>query len=170
MGHYSFLDKLLLLVESARIKRFQLFLFILQHKLMTFQLHPQLQKDCINLGRLQLCRVLLMNDKQFPWFILVPEIVGKKEIFELDNAQRTLLLEESCLLAERLNDCFKADKINIATIGNKVPQLHVHHIVRFQSDKAWPAPVWGMFDAVPYSTEELTNLVSLINALIPLSP
>ncbi len=135
---------------------------------MTFQLHQQLQKDCISLGRLSLCRLLLMNDKQFPWFILVPEIDGITEIFQLNNAQRGILIEESCYLAENLNSIYKADKLNIAAIGNVVPQLHIHHVVRYRTDKAWPTPVWGKFAAVPYSEEELASLISLITRTINL--
>jgi diadenosine tetraphosphate (Ap4A) HIT family hydrolase len=129
---------------------------------MAFHLHPQLEKDCITLGRLSLCHLLLMNDKQFPWFILVPEIAGITEIFQLNKAQRGLLIEESSLLAERLNEIYKPDKLNIAAIGNLVPQLHVHHVVRYRTDKAWPAPIWGKFPSVPYSAQELADTVKLI--------
>jgi diadenosine tetraphosphate (Ap4A) HIT family hydrolase len=129
---------------------------------MAFHLHPQLEKDCFTLDRLSLCRLLLMNDKQFPWFILVPEIEGITEIFQLDKQQQSLLIEESSILAERLATLYKADKINIAAIGNLVPQLHVHHVVRYRTDKAWPAPVWGKFSATPYSMQELSNTVKLM--------
>lgn len=129
---------------------------------MTFNLHPQLERDCINIGRLTLCRLLLMNDKQFPWFILVPEIEGITEIFQLDKQQQGLLIEESSFLAEQLKTLYKADKINIAAIGNLVPQLHVHHVVRYRSDKAWPAPIWGKFAAIPYSEQELADTASIM--------
>jgi diadenosine tetraphosphate (Ap4A) HIT family hydrolase len=131
---------------------------------MTFQLHPQLEKDCIAIGKLQLSRLLLMNDSQFPWFILVPEIEGITEIYQLSKQQQCLLIEESSMLAEQINRLYKADKINIAAIGNVIPQLHVHHVVRYCTDKAWPAPVWGKFPAVPYTEQELVELglISLI--------
>ncbi|MBU2571977.1 MAG: HIT domain-containing protein [Gammaproteobacteria bacterium] len=131
---------------------------------MTFQLHPQLQKDCIRLGRLELCQLLLMNDSQFPWFILVPEIGDIREIYQLAPTDRSLLQEESCQLAERLAGLFKADKMNVAAIGNLVPQLHIHHIVRYRLDKAWPAPVWGKFDAVPYTEHQLEELLPKIKS------
>ncbi len=137
---------------------------------MTFQLHPQLEKDCITIGRFALCRLLLMNDKQFPWYILVPEIVGITEIFQLSGQQRALLAEESSLLAERLHALYNADKINVAAIGNMVPQLHLHHIVRYRSDKAWPAPVWGKYSAIPYSETELANTIGLISNHLDISP
>jgi diadenosine tetraphosphate (Ap4A) HIT family hydrolase len=129
---------------------------------MTFQLHPQLKKDCVPLGRLNLCQLLIMNDSQFPWFILVPEIYGITEIYQLSKQQQNALIEESSVLAELLNKHFKADKINIAAIGNLVPQLHVHHVVRYHSDKAWPAPVWGKFSTIPYTEQELLETVRLI--------
>jgi diadenosine tetraphosphate (Ap4A) HIT family hydrolase len=129
---------------------------------MTFQLHPQLKKDCVSLGRLNLCQLLIMNDSQFPWFILVPEIYGITEIYQLSKQQQNALIEESSVLAELLNKHFKADKINIAAIGNLVPQLHVHHVVRYHSDKAWPAPVWGKFSTIPYTEQELLETVRLI--------
>lgn len=129
---------------------------------MNFQLHPQLQKDCIRLGRLELCQLLLMNDSQYPWFILVPEIGDIREVYQLSPTQRSLLQEESCLLAEELARLFNADKMNVAAIGNLVPQLHIHHIVRYRSDKAWPAPVWGKFDAVPYTECQLEELLPKI--------
>lgn len=135
---------------------------------MTFQLHPQLEKDCIPVGQLALSRLLLMNDRQFPWLILVPEIEGITEIYQLNKAQRGLLIEESSTLAERLTTLYKADKINIAAIGNLVPQLHMHHVARFRSDKAWPAPVWGKFPALPYSEQELAKTISLITAALAL--
>lgn len=126
---------------------------------MIFQLYPQLEKDCIDLGSLSLCRLLLMNDKQFPWFILVPEITGITEIYQLNKQQQELLIAESSALSKCLTTLYKADKLNIAAIGNLVPQLHIHHVVRYRTDIAWPTPVWGKFPAIPYSSQELTETV-----------
>ena len=133
---------------------------------MPFHLHPQLEKDCIYIDKLALCRLLLMNDSQFPWLILVPEIAGITEIYQLSKQQQMLLIEESSFLAERLSKLYRPDKLNIAAIGNLAPQLHVHHIVRYRTDKAWPAPVWGKLPAVAYSEQEITNTTRLVmNAL-----
>lgn len=129
---------------------------------MTFDLHPQLEKDCLYVGRFSLSRLILMNDKQFPWFILVPEVSDITEIYQLNKQERRLLMDESSYLAERLAKIFQADKINIAAIGNLVPQLHLHHIVRYRNDQAWPAPVWGKYPAIPYSKDDETTLLSLI--------
>jgi diadenosine tetraphosphate (Ap4A) HIT family hydrolase len=122
-----------------------------------FQLHPRLQQDCINIGRFELCRLLMMNDSQYPWFILVPEIADIKEIYQLARPARALLMEESSYLAKNLQQIYKADKMNIATIGNIVSQLHVHHIVRYQTDSAWPAPIWGKSVAVSYTEQQISD-------------
>jgi len=129
-----------------------------------FQLHERLQQDCLPIGRFSLCQLLMMNDSQFPWFILVPERPNIKEIYQLTVADRQLLSEESCLLAENMAELFNADKMNIAAIGNLVPQLHIHHIVRYKTDKAWPAPVWGKFVAQPYTDEQISELTAKVKA------
>ena len=122
------------------------------------ELHPQLVKDCHELGRFDLCRLLLMNDSTYPWFILVPDVPGVTEIYQLFHSDQEQLLRESSLVARMLVDVFGADKVNIAALGNVVPQLHIHHIGRFRNDPAWPAPVWGHGDAVPYSEAGLAEL------------
>jgi len=121
-------------------------------------LHEQLRKDCIVIGRFELCWILLMNDKNYPWFILVPARQGIREIFQLSAQDRAQLIEESSLLSEQLHIHFQAHKMNIAAIGNLVPQLHLHHVVRYSNDPAWPAPVWGKCPAIPYSAEEIEEI------------
>jgi diadenosine tetraphosphate (Ap4A) HIT family hydrolase len=120
-----------------------------------FDLHPRLAADCILLGRFSLCRVLLMNESRYPWLILVPERAGITEISELVDEDQRQLIRESSLLSVYLAKVFDADKMNIAVIGNLVPQLHIHHIVRYRDDAAWPAPVWGRFDPAPYAGEAI---------------
>jgi len=128
----------------------------------TFQLHPRLKQDCISIGRFNLCQLLMMNDSHYPWFILVPEKTGIKEIYQLVKAEQQRLLEESSYLAENLAALYQADKMNIAAIGNLVPQLHIHHIVRYRNDKAWPDPVWGKFAAIPYTPQQIADNITLI--------
>jgi diadenosine tetraphosphate (Ap4A) HIT family hydrolase len=128
----------------------------------TFELHPRLKQDCISIGRFDLCLLLMMNDSQFPWFILVPEKAGIKEIYQLAKPDQHTLLDESSYLAENLAAYYNADKMNIAAIGNLVPQLHIHHIVRYQSDKAWPDPVWGKLAAIPYTPQQIADNVTRI--------
>ncbi|MBE0350440.1 HIT domain-containing protein [Pseudoalteromonas lipolytica] len=125
---------------------------------MPFSLAPELQRDCIELADWPLCKVLLMNDSQYPWFILVPREAGLKEIIDLCETQQVTLLRESAKLSKLLQQVFNPDKLNVAALGNMVPQLHIHHIARFKTDAAWPAPVWGKLPAVPYSDEQITSL------------
>ena len=129
---------------------------------MSFQLHSRLQQDCVVLGRFELCQLLMMNDSQYPWFILVPQKAGITELYQLAQSDRQLLIEESSYLSENLAVLFQADKMNVAAIGNLVPQLHIHHVVRYQTDKAWPAPVWGKFNAIPYTEQQIIETISLV--------
>ena len=123
-----------------------------------FSLAPELQRDCIELADWPLCKVLLMNDSQYPWFILVPRVADVKEIIDLSEELQITLLQESGKLSKLLQQVFSPDKLNIAALGNMVPQLHVHHIARFTTDPAWPAPIWGKLPTVPYSDEQIEQL------------
>lgn len=131
-----------------------------------FRLHPRLQADTIDLGRLRLCRLLLMNDVRFPWCILVPERVGITEVHQLCDDDQVQLIREPSLLASKMAEMFSADKMNIAALGNVVPQLHVHHVARFENDAAWPGPVWGCGTAVDYRGEELEVLRSRLESAL----
>jgi len=125
-----------------------------------FTLDQRLQQDTLLLGDFPLCRLLLMNDANYPWFILVPRRDEVSELFQLDAQEQQQLWRESTELAEVLKDTFKADKMNVATLGNVVSQLHMHVIVRRKDDLAWPAPVWGKHPAKPYSDEQVAALRS----------
>lgn len=113
-------------------------------------LHPQLVADSLVLGDLPLCRVLLANDRQYPWLILVPKRAALREIHHLSEADQQQLMRESCAVAGVLENELSAEKINVAALGNMVPQLHVHHVARFSTDAAWPAPIWGKHPAKAY--------------------
>ena len=122
-----------------------------------FQLDAQLEADTQVLGAFPLSLLLLSKDANYPWCILVPQREGLREIYQLNQLDRQQLLNESCLLAETLTDLFQADKINVATIGNMVPQLHMHHVARFKTDAAWPGPVWGAVPAAIYPADVLAE-------------
>jgi diadenosine tetraphosphate (Ap4A) HIT family hydrolase len=124
-----------------------------------FSLHPQLAEDTHFVTDLPLCRVLLMNESRYPWFILVPRRAGIREIHELTAAERSQLWAESDQLSRALMALFQPDKLNLAALGNMVPQLHLHHIARFRADAAWPAPVWGKFAPQAYAAEEATQRI-----------
>lgn len=120
-----------------------------------FVLDLRLEQDTLLLGDFPLCRLLLMNDSSYPWFILVPRREEVSELFQLDSADQQLLWRETTALAEKLKDTFGADKMNVATLGNVVSQLHMHVIARRRGDAAWPAPVWGHRPAQPYTDEQV---------------
>lgn len=119
-----------------------------------FALHPQLAADTFPVTDLPLCSVLLMNDRRYPWLILVPRRHEVRELFGLDAADRFQAMEEMTGVAAALEQTTSADKMNVAALGNSVPQLHIHVIARFHTDAAWPRPVWGVGEAQPYEIEE----------------
>ncbi len=127
---------------------------------MTFHLDPRLAADTFIVGEWPLCRVLLMNDSRFPWLILVPRREDSSEIHDLAPPERAMLVEESALAAEKLKIFAGAKKINIAALGNMVPQLHMHVVARFAGDAAWPGPVWGVGVAAPYEPDLAARLVA----------
>ncbi len=131
-----------------------------------FELHPQLAQDTVTIGDFPLCRLLLCNDSSYPWFILVPRRSQVREIFELEESDQRQLLKESSQLSQVLVKIFQADKLNVAALGNMVPQLHIHHIVRYQNDLAWPKPVWGLFPAQAYNKRALLDVCGNVSALL----
>lgn len=110
---------------------------------MPFLLHPQLEADTLPVGDLPLCRVLLMNNVHFPWLILVPRRAGLRELFDLDVNEYPEMMQEVRMVSEQFKAHTKAYKMNIAALGNMVPQLHIHIIARSEHDPAWPQPVWS---------------------------
>ena len=119
-----------------------------------FTLNERLKADTVDITRLRLCHVLLMDDSSFPWLILVPEREDIRELYELDEKDRAVLIEEITLASRIIEHFYKPDKINIGALGNLVPQLHIHVIGRFESDRAWPGPVWGAGQTRPYGDDE----------------
>lgn len=117
---------------------------------MPFTLHPQLAADTVPVGDLPLCRVLLANDANYPWLILVPRRPGLVDLIDAAAADRAVLTTEIDAAARALKGITECDKLNVAALGNVVPQLHVHVIGRRHSDAAWPKPVWGAAPATAY--------------------
>ena len=120
----------------------------------SFSLHPRLAADTIELARLPLSLLLMMNDRRYPWFILVPQRADIQEVYQLAATDQQQLWRESAWLGEAAMQAFTGDKLNLAALGNLVPQLHLHHVVRYRGDAAWPGPVWGQGEALPYSAAE----------------
>lgn len=131
-----------------------------------FELHPQLAKDCALVGDLPLDRVLLMDDANYPWLILVPRRAGLRELFELSDAELALFWRESAAVGRALMRHAGGDKLNVAALGNQVPQLHVHHIVRHTTDAAWPKPVWGAAPARPYAADARDAALAALRTLL----
>ncbi len=141
-----------------------------------FTLHPRLAADTLPIGRLSLSSLLLMNDATYPWLILVPERAEVREIHELSAADRALLIEEIAQVSLALTEApvsgespdasarIIADKINVAALGNVVPQLHVHVIARSIGDPAWPGPVWGKAPPRAYTTDAADAMIATIAA------
>jgi diadenosine tetraphosphate (Ap4A) HIT family hydrolase len=128
-----------------------------------FSLHPQLEQDCFLVTELGLCKVLLANDRQYPWLILVPRLENVKEIIDLNEQQQGVLWRESAQVSHCLKELFSPDKLNVAALGNMVPQLHIHHVVRYKNDPCWPKPIWGQLPGIPYDEEQLRKRILLLN-------
>ncbi|MDG1119855.1 MAG: HIT domain-containing protein [SAR86 cluster bacterium] len=133
---------------------------------MSFILDNRLKADTLFVGDLPLSRVLLMNNAYFPWVILVPRIEGISELFQLTEEDLLNFHNESNYFLEAMSNAYNADKMNIASLGNIVSQLHTHVIVRYKKDEAWPSPVWSFqktqkyqSDAAKIEIDKLTDLV-----------
>ena len=121
-----------------------------------FKLHERLDQDCLLVGQFELCLLLISRDANYPWLILVPKREGITEIHQLNATDRQQLLEESCILSQAMTELFAPDKLNVAALGNVVPQLHIHHIARYRSDAAWPQPIWGVVPSDEYDPDMLS--------------
>ncbi len=124
---------------------------------MDFSLDHRLENDTAYLQDWPLCRVLLMKDRRFPWLILVPRRAHIREIYELDDPDRRVLMDETCRASRVLAQLYRPEKINVAALGNVVPQLHVHVVARTTGDAAWPRPVWGQGVAEAYTADEMVK-------------
>ena len=129
-----------------------------------YQLHPQLAADTIALGRSALCDILLMNNRQLVWLIVVPRRAEITELYQLSAADQRILSSEIAILGKALMLHFNGDKFNLGALGNLVAQLHVHLIVRKHDDCVWPHPVWGNISASPYPANESKTIVSVLQA------
>ena len=127
-----------------------------------FILDKKLQQDSFFIGDLELCKVLLMNDANYPWLILVPRQNNLKDIVDLSFDDQIILLKEINFVAEIFKKEFKFDKLNIANLGNVVSQLHIHVIARKKNDVTFPRPVWGNAQALEYSGNNLTKTLEKI--------
>jgi diadenosine tetraphosphate (Ap4A) HIT family hydrolase len=131
-----------------------------------WSLHPQLALDTVAVSDLPLARVLLANDANYPWLILVPRLPGLVELIDLEENAQMQLLGEVAAAARALKAITECDKLNIAALGNQVPQLHVHVIARRRTDSAWPKPVWGVKAPAAYEQDRRAALVESLRRLL----
>ena len=135
-----------------------------------FALDPRLAAESHVVGDLELARLLLMDDARFPWLVLVPRRAGLRELIELARAEQQILLDEINRCALVLHALEKPDKLNIAALGNVVAQLHVHVIARRIRDAAWPRPVWGVGERIPYAAVMRRARLTALRAALHLAP
>jgi diadenosine tetraphosphate (Ap4A) HIT family hydrolase len=129
---------------------------------MTFILDPRLENDSVFICDLPLSQVRLSKNSAFPWLLLIPRQNDIVEIFDLSVADQGVLLNEMRVAAAVLKKLFTPKKLNVANLGNVVPQLHVHVIARFEEDKAWPGPVWNSGVKEYYADDELNEITAKI--------
>ncbi len=125
-----------------------------------FELHKQLQQDTIDIGDLPLSRVLVVKDAHYPWLLLVPRRPDIVDIIDLDEVAQAQLMTEINRVSRALKEVTRCDKLNVAALGNVVPQLHVHIIARRKTDAAWPRPIWGVMPPLAHDAEEVQRLIS----------
>lgn len=130
---------------------------------MPFSVEERLIADTRPVTDWPLCRVLLMNDRRFPWLILVPRREYLRDFHDVSAADKPAFLAEIDRAGAALQRATGAHKMNVAALGNLVPQLHVHVIARFESDAAWPRPVWGVGQAEPYGPGEAENFLGRLS-------
>jgi len=135
----------------------------------TWSLDPQLAADTVPIGDLKLARVLLANDANYPWLILVPRRPALVELTDLEANARVQFLGEITTCARTLKRITACDKLNIAALGNQVAQLHVHVIARRHSDAAWPKPVWGAAPAAIYDPATRDHLIAALRRALPIA-
>jgi len=136
---------------------------------MSFHLHPQLAADTDVIGHFPLCVALLHKDNAVPWVILVPKKTGLQELHHLPMKEQQQFLVESQAINQALEALFQPKKLNLGALGNMVPQLHIHHIARFEDDIAWPGPVWGNTKGMVRDDEEQQEILTKLRSILSLS-
>lgn len=134
-----------------------------------FKLDERLANDTVELGKIGFTKVLLCKDSNYPWIILVPEIENATEIHQLSTQQQTELMQTITFIAEKMEKNFDADKINVGALGNVVKQLHIHVVVRYQQDIAWPGPIWGKHPMAQYDAQDLAFMATGLKQLLEIS-
>ena len=132
---------------------------------MTIALHPEFIKNCLPINNLGVCRVFLQNNSNFPWLLLIPMRENITELFDLTIEDYEQVMNEVRAVTKHFAVYTGADKMNVSTLGNVVPQLHIHIIARFKNDPAWPNPVWNALPAKPYAQDKAEILIRELRAI-----
>lgn len=133
---------------------------------MSFTLNEKMAADTKFLVQWNLCQVLLMNDRTYPWLILVPAISGLRDFTDVPRDRWPALMDEIDRASRALRKLHNPYKMNVAALGNVVEQLHVHVIARQKTDAAWPKPVWGVVPTQAYAPDELERTAKQILAVL----
>jgi diadenosine tetraphosphate (Ap4A) HIT family hydrolase len=133
-----------------------------------WSLHPQLEQDTETIGDLPLSRLVVSNDATYPWLLLVPRRPGASEIIDLNAEDQQQLMTEITVVSQALKAITACDKLNVAAIGNMVPQLHVHIVARRRDDPAWPKPIWGAVASRAWDAAEREQLVAAVRGKVRL--
>lgn len=126
----------------------------------------RLENDSTFITNIHLCQVRLHKNAAFPWVILIPMRENWTELVDLPSCDQVLLMQEIALVSRVMKTCFNPYKLNVANLGNIVPQLHIHVVARFQEDAAWPGPVWGHPAKSEYKTQQLKDTTDTLMHLI----
>jgi diadenosine tetraphosphate (Ap4A) HIT family hydrolase len=122
-------------------------------------LHPRLEADCHQLGRLPSGHLLLHRNAALHWFILVPE-TSELDLLDLPASERDALMSDAAMISDFLKGELHYPRVNVGALGLVVPQLHLHIVGRREGDPCWPAPVWGQLASGPaYDASEIQALV-----------
>jgi len=133
---------------------------------MAFQLDERLAADTVSVMQSGVIDIRMMRDARYYWLVLVPQIENAVEWFDLPDVAARALFTTAQETAQRLQALTRADKMNIAALGNMVKQLHVHVIARHETDEAWPGPVWGVGEAVDFDEAELKDRLIALRAIL----
>ena len=131
-----------------------------------FSLDHRLERDTLFIARQNGCQIRLMDDARYRWLVLVPELSGIRDWHDLPDETEQDMLSLTKSISYLLKTYENADKINVASLGNMVPQFHLHLIARHKGDAAWPGPVWGIGTAEPFNDEQAKALISVLQELI----
>lgn len=129
-----------------------------------FAIDPRLEQGSVAVAELPLSVVRLVDDRRFPWLLLIPQVAGAIDLIDLSEEDRAAVIEEIAAASRALKEATGCDKLNVAALGNQVSQLHIHVIARFSTDSAWPDPVWGKGAPVPFEPAARDAFVKSLRA------